>query len=83
MDIKMLCHLMLIRLAQTAPTILAEGLAQLVEALRATVTTKVSEGAVKQQVERNEEMIRSALRAVAAIGKIPNIDAVTKVCVVH
>jgi len=77
-DIKMLCHLMLIRLAQYAPVALAEGLAGLVDALRTTVTTKVSEGAVKQQVERNEEMIRSALRAVAAAAKIPNVEAVTK-----
>jgi len=38
----------------------------------------VSEGAVKQQVERNEEMIRSALRSIAAIAKIPNVDSVTK-----
>jgi len=77
-DIKTLCHLMLIRLAQYAPVALVEGLSALVEALRATVTTKVNEGAVKQQIERNEEMIRSALRAIAAIAKVPNVESVTK-----
>jgi cullin-associated NEDD8-dissociated protein 1 len=77
-DIKLLCHLMLIRLAQYAPVALVEGLPQLIESLRTTVTTKVPEGAVKQQVERNEEMIRSALRAVAAAARIPNVEGVTK-----
>jgi hypothetical protein len=47
----------------------------LVEPLRATVTSKVNEGAVKQQVERNDELIRSALRAVASIAKLPNVEA--------
>lgn len=77
-DIKMLCHLMVIRLAQYAPVALVEGLSNLVDALRTTVQTKVNEGAVKQQVERNEEMIRSALRAIAAAAKIPNIESATK-----
>lgn len=54
------------------------GLSNLVDALRTTVQTKVNEGAVKQQVERNEEMIRSALRAIAAAAKIPNIESATK-----
>lgn len=77
-DIKMLCHLMLIRLAQYAPVALVEGLPLLVDSLRITVQTKVSEGAVKQQVERNEEMIRSALRSIAAAAKLPNVESATK-----
>jgi len=77
-DIKMLCHLMLIRLATYAPAALMEGLYGLIEPLRGTVTSKVSEGAVKQQVERNDELIRSALRAVAAISRIPNVESVQK-----
>jgi len=77
-DIKMLCHLMLIRLASYAPAALLESLTSLIEPLRGTVTSKVSEGAVKQQVERNDELIRSALRAVAAIARIPNVESVQK-----
>jgi len=77
-DIKMLCHLMIIRLAHYAPASLLEGLAALIEPLRTTVTTKVQDTAVKQQVERNEEMIRSALRAIVSILKIPNIEALAK-----
>eukprot|EP01113_Clastostelium_recurvatum_P046299 TRINITY_DN809_c0_g1_i2.p1 TRINITY_DN809_c0_g1~~TRINITY_DN809_c0_g1_i2.p1 ORF type:complete len:1240 (+),score=410.29 TRINITY_DN809_c0_g1_i2:61-3780(+) len=77
-DIKMMCHLMLIRLTHYAPAALLEGLGGLVEPLRATVTTKVQDTAVKQQVERNQEMIRSALRAIVAIEKLPNVDTTAK-----
>lgn len=73
-DIKMLCHLMLVRLAHTTGPALVEGLDILVEPLRTTVTTKVKDNAVKQELERNEELIRSALRAIVAISKLENTD---------
>lgn len=77
-DIKMLGHLMLIRLSAVAGPALLEGLDQLVEPLRATIGTKAKEGAVKQEVERNDELIRSSLRAIAAITRIPNVESNVK-----
>eukprot|EP01132_Coremiostelium_polycephalum_P010275 gene10275-12603_t len=77
-DIKMLCHLMIIRLATSNGSALLEGLTALIEPLRATLVFKVSETAVKQQVERNEECVRSALRAIAKVSRIPNSDSVVK-----
>jgi len=74
-DIKTLAHLMLIRLSVLAGPALLEGLDQLVEPLRATVGTKAKEGAVKQEVERNDELIRSALRSIVAITRIPNVES--------
>jgi len=74
-DIKTLSHLMLIRLASLAGPALLEGLDQLVEPLRATIATKAKEGAVQQEVERNDELVRSALRAIYAISKIPNSES--------
>jgi len=74
-DIKTLAHLMLIRLSVLAGPALLEGLDQLVEPLRATVATKAKEGAVKQEVERNDELIRGALRAIVAITRIPNVES--------
>lgn len=74
-DIKMLSHLMLIRLSLYAGPALLEGLDQLVEPLRANISTKAKETAVKQEVERNEELVRSALRAIAAITRIPNVES--------
>lgn len=50
----------------------------MVEPLRIVVTTKPKDTAVKQQVERNEELVRSALRVVALINRIPNMDANAK-----
>jgi len=47
----------------------------LVEPLRQTLTQKVKDSAVKQQIERNEELIRSALRAVVAVSRIPNVSS--------
>jgi len=77
-DIKTLAHLMLIRLATLSGPALLEGLDQLVEPLRTTVATKAKEGAVKQEVERNDELIRSSLRAIAAITRIPNVESNAK-----
>jgi len=77
-DIKMLAHLMLIRLSTLAAASLLEGLDQLVEPFRATLGTKPKEGAVKQEVERNDELIRSSLRAIVAIAKVPNVESNAK-----
>jgi len=74
-DIKTLAHLMLIRLSVLSGPALLEGLDQLVEPLRSIVATKAKEGAVKQEVERNDELIRSALRAIVAITRIPNVES--------
>jgi len=71
----MLAHLMLIRLTALAGPALLEGLDQLVEPLRETITTKPQQGAVKQEIDRNDELIRSALRAIYAITKIPNSES--------
>ncbi|KAF2075079.1 hypothetical protein CYY_003599 [Polysphondylium violaceum] len=77
-DIKLLCHLMIIRLASCNGPALLEGLPQLIDPLKAILMTKVSETAVKQQIERNEECVRSALRAIAAIANIPNSESIAK-----
>eukprot|EP01104_Vermistella_antarctica_P019462 TRINITY_DN762_c0_g1_i1.p1 TRINITY_DN762_c0_g1~~TRINITY_DN762_c0_g1_i1.p1 ORF type:complete len:1331 (-),score=413.33 TRINITY_DN762_c0_g1_i1:65-3832(-) len=73
-DIKMLCHLMLVRLASVAGTAVVEVLDGLIEPLRATVTKRVKPDAVPQEVERNDELVRGALRAVAAIACIPTAE---------
>ena len=42
----------------------------LVEPLEKTVTHKTKPDAVKQEVDRNEDMIRSALRAIDSLNRI-------------
>jgi len=77
-DIKLLCFLMLSRLAQHAGTALVTVLDSLVEPLKKTLTTKVRDTAVKSQVDRNDELIRSALVAIAAISRIEDVDSSLK-----
>eukprot|EP01089_Gocevia_fonbrunei_P000539 TRINITY_DN10551_c0_g1_i1.p1 TRINITY_DN10551_c0_g1~~TRINITY_DN10551_c0_g1_i1.p1 ORF type:complete len:321 (-),score=110.51 TRINITY_DN10551_c0_g1_i1:65-1027(-) len=77
-DIKLLCQLMLVRLAQAAGPALLTSLDSLVEPFKKTITTKVKESAVQQEVEKNEELIRSALRAIAAIAVLPDVDSAIK-----
>lgn len=44
---------------------------QFVEPLRVTCTLKVKANAVKQEYEKQDELKRSALRALAALASIP------------
>ncbi|CAI5478422.1 unnamed protein product [Closterium sp. Yama58-4] len=77
-DVKMPCHLVLAKLAEKcAPSVLAVVDA-LVEPLEKTVTTRVKADAVKQEVDRNEDMICSALRAVHALSRISNVESSTR-----
>lgn len=45
---------------------------QIVEPLRVTCTTKVKANSVKQEFEKQDELKRSAMRAVAALLQIPD-----------
>ncbi|ORZ05672.1 armadillo-type protein [Lobosporangium transversale] len=69
-DIKMLCHLTLVRLSIVAPTAVAQRLDDMVEPLHATLNFKLKPTAVKQELEKNQELVRSALRAIAFLSKL-------------
>uniref|UniRef100_A0A8D8LDT7 Cullin-associated NEDD8-dissociated protein 1 n=1 Tax=Cacopsylla melanoneura TaxID=428564 RepID=A0A8D8LDT7_9HEMI len=73
-DIKMLTYLMLARLAQMTPAALLQRLERIVEPLRNTVTLKVKANSVKQEYEKQDELKRSAMRAVAALLTIQDAD---------
>mmetsp|Transcript_29072 Transcript_29072/g.74799 ORF Transcript_29072/g.74799 Transcript_29072/m.74799 type:complete len:1233 (+) Transcript_29072:80-3778(+) len=79
-DIKLLCHRMLIDLTQHAPAapVATSMLDAMVEPLRGTLTATLKENAVKQQVERHNELVRSAMRAVRALEKLPDAESVAK-----
>ena len=67
-DIKLLCHRMLIDLSihPVAAPVLVTKLDAMCEPLRATLTASLKDNAVKQQIERHNELLRSAMRAVCA-----------------
>ena len=62
----------------TEVKILFSALDSIVEPLRVTLEKKPKESAVKQDKERYEELVRSALRAIIAIAHIPGADSSTK-----
>ncbi|XP_024967052.1 cullin-associated NEDD8-dissociated protein 1 isoform X1 [Cynara cardunculus var. scolymus] len=73
-DVKMPCHLILSKLADKCPSAVLAVLDSLVDPLQKTVNFKPKQDAVKQEVDRNEDMIRSALRAVASLNRISGGD---------
>jgi len=79
-DIKLLCHRMLIDLTVSGPAapVVTTMIDDMVEPLRLTITATLKENAVKQQVERHGELVRSAMRACRALEKLPDAEAVTK-----
>ncbi|CAH1772992.1 unnamed protein product [Owenia fusiformis] len=73
-DIKMLTYLMLVRLAHLVPNAVLQRLDRLVEPLRQTCTQKVKANSVKQEFEKQDELKRSAMRAVASLLAIQDAD---------
>ncbi|KAI8826801.1 armadillo-type protein [Fimicolochytrium jonesii] len=69
-DIKILSHLMLQRLSHLSPTAVAQKLDEMVEPLKTTLLTKTKSNAVKQEVEKTNELIRSAARTALILSKI-------------
>ncbi|KNC74931.1 hypothetical protein SARC_12533 [Sphaeroforma arctica JP610] len=76
-DIKIYAHLMLVRLCALTPSTVVQQLDGIIARIAKTVKTKVKAEAVKQEIEKNDEMIRSALRAVYALSKIPDAESNT------
>jgi len=69
-EVKLKCHDLIITLAQSSPTMMLSILDQVVEPFTKTLTTRVKSDAVRQEVDRNEDMLRSCLRAVDALDRI-------------
>jgi len=70
-EIKVLCHMMLFRLAQVAPTAVSLRLDDMAADLSAGMKgPAVGKDTVKQDLERTAELQRSTLRAIAALSKI-------------
>ena len=78
-EVKVICHMMLFRLAQVAPTATAQRLDDLTPPLEKSMKgATVTKDTVKQDLERAAELQRSTLRAVAALSKISQPGASPK-----
>lgn len=81
-EVKVICHMMLFRLSQVAPTAVAQRLDEITPPLEKSMKgAVVTKDTVKQDIERAAELQMSTLRAVAALSKIsqpganPRFDA--------
>jgi len=72
-DIQLLNHQIIIRLAKTASSALLAGLEQLLAPLTICVNTAPKDANNAEQVERTAGLIRSAMRAIAAVKQIPDV----------
>ncbi|KAJ3156741.1 Cullin-associated NEDD8-dissociated protein 1 [Geranomyces michiganensis] len=72
-DIKILCHLMLQRLSYLSPTAVAQKLDETVEPLRTTLLAKSKSNAVKQEVEKTNELVRSTARTVIILDGVSEV----------
>jgi cullin-associated NEDD8-dissociated protein 1 len=73
-EIKLQAYLIIVRLALVTGTSLLEVLDQLLEPVKKEIKKKVDKSAIAQAQERQLELKRSALRAVAAIASIQGCD---------
>ncbi|RWS15707.1 Cullin-associated NEDD8-dissociated protein 1-like protein [Dinothrombium tinctorium] len=78
-DVKMLTYLMLVRLSHLCPSAVLNRIERLVEPLKVTCSNKVKTTAVKQEFEKQDELKRSAMRALLALLGIPDADKNPKV----
>lgn len=70
-EVKVICHMMLFRLAGVAPTAVAQRLDDVTPPLEKSMKgATVTKDTVKQDLERAVELQRSTLRAVTALSKI-------------
>jgi len=75
-EIKVICHMILFRLAPLAPTAVAQRLGEATPLLEASMKgPTIGKDTVKQDLERAAELQRSTLRAVAALSKVSSTGA--------
>ncbi|KXZ56874.1 hypothetical protein GPECTOR_1g789 [Gonium pectorale] len=73
-DVKMPCHTTLSKLVATDPGAVLAAAERLVVPLEKTLTTRLKSDAVKQEIDRHEDMLRSCLRCVDALAHVPGAD---------
>ncbi|CDS10708.1 hypothetical protein LRAMOSA11194 [Lichtheimia ramosa] len=82
-DIKMLAYLMLGRLAKIVPNAIQQRLDEYAEPLKITLDFKMRSNAVKQEVEKNQELVRATLRCIVSLQGLehsgsPKFNALSK-----
>lgn len=76
-DVRQTCHIILQRLPAAEPfkQPLLGRLDSLVQPLRKTIFARLKKDAVKQELDRHDDLVRSAMRAVASIERMPGSES--------
>ena len=79
-EIQLLSHRIVIELAAhpSASAVVLAHLDSMCDPLRLTLTRTLKNNAVKQQIDRHAELVRSAMRVCRALEKLPDTDLVIK-----
>ncbi|CAM9970460.1 unnamed protein product [Ascophyllum nodosum] len=77
-DVQMLCHQIVAKLSEYSPGGVLGSLDAVIEPLEKTCTKQVKAGQVGTEVDRANDLIRSALRCVVAISRIDDVEVSRK-----
>ncbi|KAI8337575.1 armadillo-type protein [Chlamydoabsidia padenii] len=69
-DIKMIVYLMLSRLGKVASTAVSQRLDLFVPPMKATLDFKIRSNAVKQELEKNQELVRATIRCIVSLSDL-------------
>lgn len=73
-DIATLNHLILQKVAHKAPVTLYTHVEMFIDPFKATLTAQVKENAPQHEKDRNEDLVRSALKSIMVLTKIQGVD---------
>ncbi|KAJ9060019.1 hypothetical protein DSO57_1035356 [Entomophthora muscae] len=69
-EIKLLTHMLIVRLAKLTPAYLRRNLEPLVQPMADDLAVEIKENALRQEAEKHTELVRSTLRAMVAMETI-------------
>ncbi|GAA5932570.1 hypothetical protein JCM1841_004316 [Sporobolomyces salmonicolor] len=69
-EVKKLCYVMLVKLAQVAPTAVTQRLDETVPAFTETLGVVLKDNATKQEAERTLELQKSTIRCIAVLNRL-------------
>lgn len=75
-EVKLKCHDLIISVTHLNPNLMLSVLDQVIEPFTKTLTARLKADAVRQEVDRNEDMLRSCLRAIDTLDKIEGSEGV-------
>jgi len=75
-DVKLRCHDLLVILANKEPSLVLGILDKVTKPMTKTLSKRVKADGVKQEIDKNDDMLRSCMRACLALDKIDSSDNV-------